>query len=180
MIITAIRHTSVDVPSGICYGMTDVPLAPSFPEELERIRQNLGSLNVDAVFSSPLGRCTKLATELFPEGQLRIDHRLTELNFGDWEMTSWKSIYESEAGKEWFANYVNTRGPNGESFIDLIHRAESFFNDLKKNDLPNIVIFTHAGIIRAMMCLLQDKTPEEAFDTPLEYGKMITFNLGNE
>jgi alpha-ribazole phosphatase len=180
MIITTIRHTSVDVPSGICYGITDVPLAPAFRNESESIRQKLADKKFDAVFSSPLSRCTKLAAELFPEGQLRIDHRLTELNFGDWEMTSWKSIYESETGKEWFANYVNTRCPNGESFIDLIHRAKLFLNDLKRNDLSNIVIFTHAGIIRAMMCLLQDKTPEEAFDTPLEYGEMITFNLGNE
>ena len=180
MKITLIRHTSVDVPKGICYGVTDVPLASSFPEELKKVRQKLFYKKFDLVYSSPLTRCTSLAGEIISDQPIHTDSRLTELDFGDWEMATWKSIYESEAGKEWFANYVNTRCPNGESFIDLIHRAESFLNDLKRNNLPNVAIFTHVGIIRAMMCLLQDKTPEEAFDTPLEYGEMITFNLGNE
>ena len=180
MKITLIRHTSVEVPKGICYGVTDVPLASSFPEELKKVRQKLLYKKFDLVYSSPLARCTSLACGIISDQPIHTDSRLTELDFGDWEMASWKSIYESEAGKEWFANYVNTRCPNGESFIDLIHRAESFLNDLRRNNLPNVAIFTHVGIIRAMMCLLQDKTPENAFDTPLEYGKMITFNLENE
>lgn len=29
-----VRHTRVDVPSGICYGQTDVPLADSFETEM--------------------------------------------------------------------------------------------------------------------------------------------------
>lgn len=177
MIITTIRHTSVDVPSGICYGITDVPLAPAFRNESESIRQKLADKKFDAVFSSPLSRCTKLAAELFPEGQLQIDHRLTELNFGDWEMTSWKSIYESETGKEWFANYVNTRCPNGESLIDLISRTKIFLTDLIGMKHERIVLVTHAGVIRALMCLIQHKTAEEAFQTPLAYGQIMNFEF---
>ena len=33
MIITLIRHTSVDVPPGVCYGQTDVPLKDTFVQE---------------------------------------------------------------------------------------------------------------------------------------------------
>ena len=33
MEVILIRHTSVDVPVGICYGQTDVPLKESFEEE---------------------------------------------------------------------------------------------------------------------------------------------------
>jgi len=177
MIITAIRHTSVNVPSGICYGITDVPLALTFRSELESIRQKLADETFDAVFSSPLSRCTKLATELFPEEQLRIDHCLTELDFGDWEMMPWNTIFESRDGKKWFADYVNVRCPGGESFTDLIQRGKSFLEDLHDTKYSRIVIFTHAGIIRAMMCLIQRKTPEEAFQTPLVYGQILSFNL---
>lgn len=180
MKLTLIRHTSVDVPKGICYGITDVPLASSFPDELKKVRQKLVYKKFDLVYSSPLKRCTSLASEVISSQPIHTDSRLTELDFGDWEMATWKSIYESEAGKEWFSNYVNVRCPSGESFIDLINRGESFLNELKSKNLQNVAIFTHAGIIRAMMCLLQDKTPEEAFETPLEYGKMITFNLEHE
>ena len=177
MIITVIRHTSVDVPSGICYGKTDVPLAHTFWSELEPIGQKLTDETFDAVFSSPLSRCAKLATELFPEEQLRIDRRLTELDFGHWEMMPWNTIFESPEGKVWFGDYVNACCPGGESFTDLIQRGKAFLNDLKQTNLRNAVVVTHAGMIRALMCLIQFKTPEKAFNTPLEYGQIISFNL---
>lgn len=179
MKLTLVRHTSVDVPKGICYGITDVPLAPTFRSELEQVRQKLGTEKFDAVFSSPLSRCTIIASAINPENDIRIDSRLTELDFGDWEMADWNSLFDFADGKAWFADYVNTRCPNGESLSDLIRRGKSFLTDLQQTTYSQILIFTHAGMIRAFMCLLQDKTPEEAFHTPLEYGQIITFNLEN-
>lgn len=177
MKLILIRHTSVDVPKGICYGITDVPLAPTFQSELEQVRQKLDGETFDAVFSSPLSRCTKLAVEIIPDNHIRIDHRLAELDFGVWEMTEWDQIFESPEGKNWFGDYVNFRSPGGESFTDLIERGKTFLGDLKRTNFRNVVIFTHAGMIRALMCLIQDKTPEEAFQTPLAYGQIVSFNL---
>jgi len=131
----------------------------------------------DAVFSSLLSRCTKLAAEIGPENNIRIDRRLSELDFGDCEMAAWDAVFESPEGKSWFADYVNTRCPNGESFNDLIQRCNSFLEDLRQTPFNRIAIFTHAGIIRSLMCLLQNKIPEEAFQTPLQYGQIITFNF---
>ena len=34
MEVIFIRHTSVDVPPGVCYGQTDVPLRHSFEQEV--------------------------------------------------------------------------------------------------------------------------------------------------
>ena len=44
-----IRHTSVDVPKGVCYGQTDVPLAPSFPTEALRVKESLKQYRFDKV-----------------------------------------------------------------------------------------------------------------------------------
>lgn len=33
MVIYFMRHTAVDVPQGVCYGQTDVPLKPTFEME---------------------------------------------------------------------------------------------------------------------------------------------------
>ncbi len=33
MVIYLMRHTAVDVPQGVCYGQTDVPLKPTFEME---------------------------------------------------------------------------------------------------------------------------------------------------
>ena len=180
MKITLVRHTSVAVPKGICYGISDVSLAPTFRSEMDQIWQKIGSEKFDAIISSPLIRCTIPATELARKLSVQTDSRLTELNFGDWEMAEWSSIFESPEGKNWFADYVNTRCPNGESFIDLTDRIKSFIADLQKNSFNRVLIVTHAGILRAMICLLQGKSPKEAFNTPLEYGQIISFNIEND
>ena len=88
MKVYLVRHTSVDVPKGISYGQTDVPLKSSFEEEASLTRKNLDGLTFDQVYCSPLSRCTRLAAFCgYPEA-IR-DARLKELNFGDWEMKSW-------------------------------------------------------------------------------------------
>jgi len=180
MKLTLVRHTAVDVPKGICYGKTDVPLASTFLDEMETIRQKIGSSTFDCVISSPLARCTQLAELIVPGQRVSIDHRLCELDFGDWEMTGWDSIFVSQEGKAWFADYVNTRCLNGESFSDQIARTRSFLMAIRMSGYKNVLLLTHAGSIRAMMCLLQDMAPQEAFNTPLSYGQIVTFSLDNK
>lgn len=180
MKIMLIRHTSVDVPEGTCYGISDVPLASSFRCEFAHISQMLCSEEFDAVFSSPLSRCALLAAELAGNQAIQVDNRLAELDFGDWEMIGWDTIFESVPGKAWFADYVNTRCSNGESFANQIERCRSFLTDLQNHPSRQVLVITHAGIIRSIMCLLQGKTPEEAFNSKLEYGQIITINLENQ
>ena len=176
MIITAIRHTSVDVSSGICYGITDVPQAATFQEETAQIEAELGNRQFDRIYSSPLKRCSQLASRLFPEKIIFPDDRLKELDFGDWEMQEWNTIFNSPEGKVWFEDYTRASCPNGESFAYLVTRVKSFLDELKAYENEPIAIFTHAGVIRALMCLLQQKTAEEAFNTPLKYGQIVIFD----
>jgi len=176
MILTAIRHTSVDVPSGICYGISDVSVANSFPEEAAQIQEQLDILQLGRIYSSPLKRCTQLASVLFQEKKLTLDDRLRELDFGDWEMQAWNSIFNSSEGKAWFHDYAHASCPNGESFAELVARVKSFLDELKANENEQIAIITHAGVIRALMILLQQKSAEEAFNTPLKYGQIVNFN----
>ena len=62
MEIYLIRHTSVDVPRGTCYGFTDVPLRPSFRHEAATTRLRLSGQTFDKAYTSPLSRAAKLAT----------------------------------------------------------------------------------------------------------------------
>ena len=66
MKIYAIRHTSVNVQPGICYGQTDVGVATSFDDEQRRVTQELEQVSFDTVWSSPLLRCRTLAESVFP------------------------------------------------------------------------------------------------------------------
>lgn len=67
--LTCIRHTKVDVPAGICYGQTDVPVAASYPEEMAGIAGVLKPQAFDRIYASPLTRCRRLALDLLPGGR---------------------------------------------------------------------------------------------------------------
>ena len=41
MVIYFMRHTAVDVPQGVCYGQTDVPLKPTFEMEATQTAAHL-------------------------------------------------------------------------------------------------------------------------------------------
>lgn len=171
-----VRHTQVDMTKGICYGHADVGLADTFPQELEVVKSNLEGVNFDKVYCSPLKRCMALANELWND--ITIDERIKEFNFGEWERVAWNDIYAQEHGKEWFDDYVNVVCPGGESFAMMLERVRNFIGDLP-TDNKNILIVTHAGIIRAFLMILKDYSVNQAFDTPVAYGQVMQMNIKN-
>ncbi len=79
MEIIFVRHTSVDVAPGTCYGQSDVPLNESFQQEAEAVRQQLLSKAEHPlrVYTSPLFRCTRLAEYCgFPDAIPRLSRTL--------------------------------------------------------------------------------------------------------
>lgn len=167
-----LRHTQVDLPSGICYGQMDVPLRASYAEEWAKISSTLDGKKFEKVFSSPLSRCKLLANHL--SKKVVEDPRLMELNFGTWEGLTWDQIFEAKEGKAWFDDYINTSTPEGESYKALVDRVRHFIADLPQGD-EDILIVTHAGVIRAFMHLLGGISIDEAFCTPIDYGQLITY-----
>ena len=95
MELILIRHTSVDVPKGTCYGWSNVPVADTFEEEAAITKKNLLDYGIfDAVFSSPLTRAKKLATYCGYQSPM-LDDRLKEMNMGDWEMQRYDEIKDN-------------------------------------------------------------------------------------
>lgn len=175
MKITVIRHTSVGIEAGICYGQSDVDVADSFEMEAEVIKKQLQQFRFEAIFSSPLSRCTKLANFCdFTESIL--DDRLMELNFGDWEMKAWNDINDPQL-EHWYADWINEKPTNGESFSEQVERVNSFLNEIKKSDYQHIALFTHAGVIRAIGVLLEQFSIQKAFEFQVEYGQINHFEL---
>ena len=104
MKVTFIRHTSVAVESGICYGNSNVDVSNTFEIEAKIVKAKLDKKQFDAVYSSPLQRCTKLANFCgYPSP--RLDSRLKELNFGAWEMKAWTDINDPQL-QYWFDNWA--------------------------------------------------------------------------
>lgn len=174
MDVYLVRHTLPDVPSSLCYGQTDLGLADSFEAEWLILRPKLAHLVTPLVFSSPLQRCAKLAQKAvdhfnFPSPL--IDARLMELNFGDWELKAWQDIPQGVVG-DWTDEHIRQAPPNGESYVDLHLRAKTFLYDLAKHqNNKQALVFTHAGVIKALVA--------EALNVPLREASGVNVNYGS-
>ena len=177
MKITLIRHTSVNVSRGFCYGNTDVGLASTFEKEWLVVKDKLKNNSFDFVFSSPLQRCAKLAEKLFEKEMIEYDDRLKEMNFGKWEGKNWDDIEKTPEGYGFFQDYLNVPCPGGESFLNLWDRVNSFLNYVnKKMNEKNIAIVSHGGPIRVICSVIQKLEPREAFEMKVDYGEVLFLN----
>lgn len=175
MKIWMVRHTSVDVPAGTCYGQTDVPLKESFPEEAVQCKANLPEIQFDAVYTSPLTRCTKLATACgYPNA--RYDNRLKEMYFGEWEMQRFEDIVDPNI-QEWYNDYLHHPASGGESFMDLYNRVASFLNEVRDSGKQNVLVFAHGGVLMTALLYSGKATPETIFSMQPPYGGMICLEL---
>lgn len=175
MLVYFIRHTSVDVPRGVCYGQTDVPLNETFPEEAEKVKSQLEGISFDKVFTSPLSRCRKLAAACGYADAV-CDDRLMEMNFGEWEMQEYDKITDPHL-QVWYQDYYNERATGGESFADQRDRLLSFVDELKTKPYDTVAVFAHGGILLQMMLMQGLVTLETAFASQPPYGGIITVEL---
>ncbi len=142
-----IRHTSVAVPKGFCYGNTDVELNDTFEQEAEQVRLQLEELNFDAVFTSPLTRAVRLAEYCGYADAVR-DERVREFNFGEWEMKSYEELYATdERFRHWCDNYIEECAPGGESLLDQMVRVNAFIDEKLAQGLHRVAVFCHGGIL---------------------------------
>lgn len=171
-----VRHSSVDVEKGTCYGQSDVALADTFTQEIALIETLLPE-TFDDVYSSPLSRCNVLAKALH-NADIIEDRRLMEMHFGDWENKKWDDIHSDELSK-WMDNFVHQRTPNGENLIDLADRVKSFMVYLRSSNAQKVLVVTHAGVIRCFIALLLKVPYENIFKISIEYGQVVKIKLGS-
>lgn len=156
-----IRHPAPLLPPTVCYGATDIAVAP---RELQRVLVNLGTPQIASqtqlsqlprglpLYSSPLQRCRCLAEPLaaaLGASALTFDERLVEMNFGDWEQKSWDQIARSEIDA-WTADLVTYRPGAGETVLEMAHRVHAFHTQILAARQDAIVI-CHAGTIRMLL-----------------------------
>lgn len=191
MEIYFIRHTSVDVPPGVCYGQSDVSLTSTFEEEAQLVCKNLNEIkegftpesDFDMVFCSPLSRCVKLAEYCSYPNAIR-DNRIKEINFGEWELHRFDQIKDPVL-QQWYNDYFHVRATGGESFDDQYARVSDFLlglkikeKELEQSGQPvRIAVFAHGGVIICGRIFAADISPKEAFDSLTPYGGIVKIEL---
>ena len=153
MEVILIRHTSVDVPKGVCYGQTDVPLRDSFEEEASITAQ-------------------QLQNDVF-------DARLKELNFGEWEMQEFDKICDPRL-EEWYNDYFHVAATGGESFMMQLQRVSEFLNEVSGKEYKRIAVFAHGGVLICAQIYAGILRMEDAFDALTPYGGVVRLQLNSK
>ena len=144
-----VRHLKPQVASGICYGASDLA-ADEQPVPVWASFANTCSL---PVCSSPLQRAALLADFLAMNqrdaGDVNIDPRWQELDFGDWEGLSWQQIGQDNV-ESWQQNLLGFQFPNGESALQMQQRVLSAWRDWLRQRTGGVLV-THLGVMRMLL-----------------------------
>ena len=176
MEVILVRHTSVDVPTGTCYGQTNVPLRSTFEEEAMIVASALqGYAPFDRVYTSPLSRCTRLAT-FCGYADAQRDKRLLEMNFVEWEMQRYEEIEDPQL-QAWYADWKQVSATGGESFVQQYERVAQFLSELKEKPYSKVAIFSHGVVLPCAKMYAEGISAEEAFASPTPYGGIINLTI---
>ena len=158
--IILVRHGDTRLNSAQRFwGQTDVELSQEGLNQAERLRDFLTTVEIDAVYTSNLSRAADTAEIITSKHQVKITtcKELAEINFGDLEGLTFEEISRqhpemAELLSTWS---IRPRFPGGESVDELNKRVSKFLLRLRKHaDEEVILIVSHAGVLRLMVCNL--------------------------
>lgn len=136
-------------------GHTDVPLSDDGVKQIEQMKRDYNYPFVDAVFTSPLQRCTKTASLVYPDKEAIVINDLIEYNFGEYEGRTAEELKENELFVRWLSGEQGVEPPFGESNEAFANRVANCFikivDGLFKTGTTTAAIFTHGGVIMYLL-----------------------------
>ena len=156
-----------------CIGVsTDISLSEFGKEQAYKLHKFFADKDFDQVFSSPMKRCRETAQIIADNKQIIIVEQLKEIEMGKWEGLSFEQIrrqypeiYDAR-GKD----ILHVAPPDGEPFIDCANRAKKAFKDILASTKENIIIVSHAGVNRTILCEICGLPLAELLQIPQKYG----------
>lgn len=176
--IVLIRHSSLAVPRGVCYGFSNIDVSHNFVYEVEWLREQLEDFDCDLVYCSSLQRCVKLAVEVF-DAPVHATENLKEVNYGDWEGKTWEEI-NTKGDNLWMYENTANKPPNGESFIELQKRVVEELEKIFSRKEEKIAIVCHGGVIRSVLSYLLKAPLQYTRSFHIHYAGFVKFKLTNE
>jgi len=151
-------------------GRSDIPLTDLGREQAQQAARRLADAGIDAVVTSPLIRARDTAQEIAGAAgvALRVDERLTEVDYGAFEGLD-RAGARARVGASfdaWRADPFGSPVPGMEPLADALERASAATADaLAAHAHP--VIVGHQGILRIVLVALGRMAPEEYFSIRL-------------
>ncbi|MCR4925294.1 MAG: histidine phosphatase family protein [Clostridiales bacterium] len=136
-------------------GHKDVPLSSEGIKQLHDMKGKYTYPRVDAVFTSPLQRCTKTAQIIYPDNSPLVFEKLIEYNFGDFEDKTAEELQGDELFVKWLAGDPEGIPPFGETNSEFAERVLECFRMIVegvfKAGVRDCAIITHGGVIMTIL-----------------------------
>lgn len=124
---------------------------------------------IAAIYSSDLLRCTQTAEPIAKFFRLPIilEHRLREINLGEWEGMLTEEIREKYPKEmaERMSDPLNARAPGGESPLDVETRVLAVLGEIAK-EFPNesVAIVAHGLSLAIILCRARSIPLDKVYD----------------
>lgn len=181
--IYLLRHGAVRSPEdGKRYlGWQDVALSDAGLRQAETWAGYFSGLALDDIYCSDLTRCletariigTRCALEPKPFPVLR------EVSLGAWDGQRFQTVQSlyPQAFQERGDRIADHRPPGGESFRDLQARVWPVFEAIARRCFGHMLVVTHAGVIRVLLCRLLRMPLENLFYIGQTHGALNIIEL---
>jgi ribonuclease H / adenosylcobalamin/alpha-ribazole phosphatase len=187
-----VRHGETPFNREMRYlGTADEPLSPKGVGQAEQLASSLGPLPLQAVYASPLSRAAETGRRIAEARQvdLRLEPRLREQAFGEWEGLTRSEVLERDRDRllRWEAD-LGLSPPGGESLLSVQERTLALVDELARAHSGEwIALVSHVGPIKALLCAALDAplaTARRMFLDPgtvtvLDWGKHPVIRLFN-
>lgn len=178
-IINLLRHGEVELGNVFC-GSTDATLSDLGWAQMQKSLEDEESWN--RIITSPLQRCFEFAESLASqeEVELVVNPEFKEMDFGAWEGRSPKIIQEEDGQllSDWWKSPTRVVPPEGEAFLDFRSRVLKAFHEMaKKYEGENLLLITHAGVIRVIMMHILGMQDENLFRLNVDYASITKIRI---
>ncbi len=170
-----VRHSEViEEYQGKYNGHIDIPLSAKGKEDAKELAKKLSHIRFDKAFCSDLLRARQTIEAFELNCEIIYTSSLREKSWGRHEGKSFDEITAEGIVYENFEQWIAALG--GETLEVYRRKLHTYFNDvLLAQKGENILVVTHAGVVKMLVSLLEGLTLEETFSIPLPYSGYLCY-----
>jgi alpha-ribazole phosphatase len=162
-------------------GSTDVSMSPRGHRQVRAVRALLRKEEPGQCISSPMKRCRETAAVIMEAADMKftVDPDLREIDFGRWEGMAFDEIQEAfpEEMDRWSEFSADFTFPEGEKIGDFQARIIGVAHRLVTNPADTIIVCTHGGVIRLLICHFLGLQPWQYILFKVKHASLTTIKL---
>ena len=179
-----LRHGAIEGNSEKRFvGQFDLPLSEKGRQQAKTWHQQLKDDEFSMIWCSNLLRTRETAALVCPgmRHNVRLSADLREISLGSWDGVAMTQI-RKQFPELWQArgeDFSGFRPPGGESFADLKKRVVPVVENILNQTEGKVLLITHAGVIRVLLCHVLQIPLSNLFRVHLDYGALTIIEYKN-